>query len=146
MKNISYFLNHNTLIRTLVKEKRLTIPFDAFILSFHCLHSSVPGNKYHKQKQHMSFFIHIKLVVHVLVCAYAIRHIKWRRLNFLTLYNMLYHVHGSCSCCDKFGVLNSKNIHLIYIKVIFGKKFATFLLPGSMYVINLLSCKPLLWK
>ena len=94
----------------------------------------------------MSFFIHIKLVVHVLVCAYAIRHIKWRRLNFLTLYNMLYHVHGSCSCCDKFGVLNSKNIHLIYIKVIFGKKFATFLLPGSMYVINLLSCKPLLWK
>ena len=84
----------------------------------------------------MSFFIHIKLVVHVLVCAYAIRHIKWRRLNFLTLYNMLYHVHGSCSCCDKFGVLNSKNTHLIYIKVIFGKKFATFLLPGSMYVLT----------
>ena len=47
--------------------------------SFFCfLHFSVLDNKCHKQKWHMLFLAHMKLVV---VCAHAITHINWRRLN-----------------------------------------------------------------
>ena len=43
------------------------------------LRFSVP-RKCHKQRWHVLFFTHMKLVVHVLACAPATTCIKWRRL------------------------------------------------------------------
>ena len=44
----------------------ITIQLDVFVHSFS--YSSVPDNKYHKQKWHILFFY--KLVVHALACAW----------------------------------------------------------------------------
>ena len=82
------------------KEKWSTIQFDVFVLSFTFFFPVSQTVRCHKQKWCMLFSTPIKLVAHVLVCAYAITCIKRRRLNFVTLYNMLYHVHESFSCCD----------------------------------------------
>ena len=52
-----------------------------FLSFFHFLLCNAPDNKYYKQKWDMLFFTCIKLVAHVLACAHAISHIKWRRLQ-----------------------------------------------------------------
>ena len=49
-------------------------------LFLNSLCSNVPDIKCHKQKRHVLFFTHIKLVAHVPACAPAITYIKWRRL------------------------------------------------------------------
>ena len=54
--------------------------FNLMFLFFHFLHSNVSDNKCHKQKWHMLFFTHIKLVVCVLARVHAITCIKQRRL------------------------------------------------------------------
>ena len=56
------------------------------ILFFDFLQSNVPDNKCHKQKWHVLFLTHIKLVAGLLTCTRVIAHIKWIRLalNFQT--------------------------------------------------------------
>ena len=56
---------------TKIKEKWSIIQFDGFALCFIFFHSNVSDNKCHRQKWHVLFFTHIKLMAHVVACAHV---------------------------------------------------------------------------
>ena len=70
---------HGSATFKLTKGLRKVINYSIWCFwSFFCfLHSNIPDNKCYKQKWHVLFFKHIKLLASVLACVRVVARIKW---------------------------------------------------------------------